>query len=130
METLCTCKINQPHFSRFHDLDGIGDIHAFARQAIDTLLDQQFANAHPQDRVGMQINHPGLNTPILIPFRAREQLNADTIVEHIEAVEQSDTDFSLDEQVEFKFTTVRSVRGSGWDDEGLIVHIYYALMFS
>lgn len=66
----------------------------------------------PQDLLGLQIRHPGLDRPILIPFRPRFKLDAETILHHIEEVLQSNTKFLLDERMVWQTTKIRVPAGS------------------
>ena len=74
-------------------------------------------DAAPQDRVGLLIRHPGLDTPILIPFRQRDQLDAETILRHMEEVQQSNTTFRLDDEMAWQVTRIAVPAGSGDDDD-------------
>lgn len=56
--------------------------------------------------MGLQIRHPGLDKPILIPFRPREKLDAETILRHIEEVLQSNKEFSIDARMSWQVTRV------------------------
>ena len=93
---------------RLRNLEEVGDLHGFMAQAFDTMMDRAFEGAAAQDRVGVQINHPGLNRVIMVPFRRRDQLSAEAIISRVEAVAQSRTDFEIDEQMEIQFTRVRA----------------------
>ena len=96
---------------QFRDLDDVQDIHAFFAQATDSLLDQAFSDAKANDRVGLEIRHPGLDTPILIPFGKRSVLDAETIVRHLEQVQQSKTEFNIDEKMVWQFTRIEAPVG-------------------
>ena len=74
-------------------------------------------DAAPEDRVGLQIRHPGLDKPILIPFRQRDQLDAETILKHMEAVQQSNTTFRLDDEMAWQVTRIAVPAGSGDADD-------------
>ena len=55
-------------------------------QALNYLINHLFGDVDAHDRVGLQFRHPGLDTPILIPFMRRDQLNAEVIMRRIEQV--------------------------------------------
>ncbi len=84
---------------RFHDLDQVPDINQLLHDGLDRLLDTAFEDAGPNDRVGVEVNHPNLGFPILVPFRARQQLNTDTILRHVEQVQQSKRDVTIDDEM-------------------------------
>ena len=86
-------------------------------QAIQHAFDQIMRAAAANDRVGLLIRHPGLDTPILIPFRKRDQLDAETILRHMEEVQQSNTTFTLDDQMTWQVTRITIPAGSGDDDD-------------
>ena len=74
-------------------------------------------DAAPEDRVGLQIRHPGLDHPILIPFRRRDQIDAETILRHMEEVQQSNTTFHLDDEMAWQVTRIAVPAGSGDADD-------------
>ena len=82
-------------------------------QAFDHILDNVFEGVQPQDRVGLQIRHPGLEHPIPIPFRRRDQLDANVVLHHIENVQQSRVDFHIDDQMIWEVTKCSVPTGSG-----------------
>ena len=88
-------------------------MHTFVQQAFGAILERCLVGVGPSARVGLEIRHPGLNTTFYVPFGRRDQLNADTIAQKIEDVLNSDNDFSLDEQMIWKFTIVDDTSGAG-----------------
>ena len=69
--------------------------------------------------MGIEIRHPGLTTPILVPFGPRNQLSADTVAQYIENALMSNNNFRLDDQMRWKFTFVEDVVGAGLDGDFL-----------
>ena len=74
-------------------------------------------DAAPEDSVGLLIRHPGLDKPILVPFRRRDELDAETILRHMEAVQQSNTTFRLDDEMAWQVTRIAVPAGSGDADD-------------
>ncbi len=62
----------------------------------------------------MEIRHPALDKPILIPFSTPERLTADKLLVWIEKIKQSKRGFALDEEMAVKFTRIRPPQGRGW----------------
>lgn len=81
-------------------------------QALDFVLDQVFNDAQQQDQIGIEIRHPGLDRPILIPFRQRDMLDAETILKYIEEAAQSNLTFTLDENMVWQVTKIGVPAGS------------------
>lgn len=81
-------------------------------QALDYLLDHIFNDTQEQDQIGIEIRHPGLDRPILIPFRPRNLLDAETILKFIEEIVQSNTTFSLDDDMIWQVTKIGIPAGS------------------
>jgi hypothetical protein len=63
--------------------------------------------------VGMEITHPVLNTPILIPFGLAESLTVDRVLSTIEKKNQSKNGLMLDDQVTVRAVIVHQPQGSG-----------------
>lgn len=63
--------------------------------------------------VGMEITHPLLNTPILIPFGPAEALTVDRVLGTIERVNQSKNGLILDDQISVRVIIVHQPQGSG-----------------
>lgn len=124
---------------RFHNLANIADVHQFLLAAIQYLLDLAFADAGPEDRVGLEIrfvlpwllllllllslipifcfSHPGLDDrPIIIPFRPLRLQNPNAILHRITRVLQSNQFFHIDEQMVWKFTRIGAPQAAGPGD--------------
>lgn len=102
---------------RFHNLENVANLNAFLIEAIQHAFDHMMRRAADQDRVGLLIRHPGLDHPILIPFRRRDQLDAETILRYMEEVQQSNTTFQLDDEMAWQVTRIAVPDGSGDDDD-------------
>ena len=57
--------------------------------------------------------HPGLDTPILIPFRAHADMNPQAIMLYIMKVVQSNQNFSIDEEMVWRCTRIGAQQGEG-----------------
>lgn len=77
----------------------------------DAILTEITNGLAPTDRVGIQIDHDALNTPILIPLMPLDRLTGLKILNAIERVLQSKTDLKIDENLCFTIVTVRSPAG-------------------
>lgn len=82
---------------KFRDLDDIDNIDNFTERAFDHVLDKTFEGAKPNDCVGLEIRHPGLNSAIKIPFSTRHKLDGATLMREIARVQQSNEQFNLDD---------------------------------
>jgi len=69
--------------------------------------------------IGVSFNHPDLNQPILIPFRPRENVNGQILVDQIERLIQSNATVQLDDQMgSLRITHVTPLSGEGYHDAG------------
>jgi hypothetical protein len=74
------------HRVRFRNLHNINNINEFLLEALQHVINNIFADMHDDDRLGLQINHPGLDRPILIPFCRYDQLDAESVLRRIQKV--------------------------------------------
>ena len=72
-----------------------------------------FDGVRPGDRVGIRIQHPGLDRPVNVPIRRRDKLDAEVVLKEIEDVQQSQTNFHLDDQMVWEVTKLGIPSGSG-----------------
>jgi len=63
--------------------------------------------------VGLDIRHPALDRPILLPFRPIETLTVDQILSLIERVVQSKNDLKFDEFMTIRAVVVQNPVGAG-----------------
>jgi hypothetical protein len=73
-------------------------------KAISESIQRAFQN---DGRVGVEIQHSALEKPILIPFTNKAKLDAFTILNVIEAVQNSKQLLTFDGDLVFTFTTVK-----------------------
>lgn len=78
------------------------------------LLEKVFESSAHSTKVGCQIDHPGLEYPILTPFADKSTLTAVKLVNLIEKAAQSETtEFQIDDKFVVTFTTIEPPAGSG-----------------
>lgn len=66
---------------------------------IDRIIDTMIHNDDTSgSMIGASLSHPDLRDPILVPFRPRENVTGDTIMEIMNRVIQSNTSICLDDQ--------------------------------
>ena len=71
-------------------------------------------NAKPSDMIRLSINHPSLDMGIHIPFMCGEQLEGTVLLDQIEKVLQSNTEFKLnDGLLRMDITHAKPPSGSG-----------------
>ncbi len=63
--------------------------------AFSNLIEQAFSGTPQNGRCGMELNHPQLDYPILIPFSSRQYLSAEKVLGIIEQVQQSNEDVDV-----------------------------------
>ena len=98
-------------FKRFEDLPP---------HQLDALFDDvtqqimQKLNAEPSDMIRLSINHPSLDMRIHIPFMCADQLEGTVLLDQMEKVLQSNTEFKLnDGLLKMDITHTKPPRGSG-----------------
>ena len=75
---------------------------------------KQKLNAEASDMIRMNINHPSLDMGIHIPFMCADQLEGAVLLDQIEKVSQSNTEFKLnDGLLKMDITHTKPPRGSG-----------------
>ena len=75
---------------------------------------KQKLNAEPSDMIRMSINHPSLDMGIHIPFMCADRLEGAVLLDQIEKVSQSNTEFKLnDGLLKMDITHTKPPRGSG-----------------
>ena len=75
---------------------------------------KQKLNAEPSDMIRMSINHPSLDMGIHIPFMCADQLEGTVLLDQMEKVLQSNTEFKLnDGLLKMDITHTKPPRGSG-----------------
>jgi len=63
--------------------------------------------------IGLEINHPALDEPILLPFRPAGTLSADQILSLIERVNQSRSELAFDQFLTIRAVIVQNPAGAG-----------------
>ena len=75
---------------------------------------KQKLNAEPSDMIRLSINHPSLDMGIHIPFMCADQLEGAVLLDQIEKVLQSNTEFKLnDGLLKMDITHTKPPKGSG-----------------
>ena len=97
---------------RFKHLDTVSDMDLFLRTAIHDII-QDVVPKSENMVVGVSITHPELTGPILRPFKPRDQLNADDIMDLVGEVVQSNEKFNLDDTTNWTFVIVNLPGGQG-----------------
>ena len=90
-----------------------GNLAVIGPWAFDSVLIDLSEGVGEDDRVGVCIKHPALNTDILIPFRRPDLLNGESIMAQIEKVSQSSKDFEMDSLMKITFTVAYKPEGQG-----------------
>jgi len=67
-------------------MDEAADAEGVLQGIFNDILQRSAEAGLPNDRIGIEIRHPSLETPILIPFRKREDLSGDQFLHEIERV--------------------------------------------
>ena len=102
------------YFLAFRDIEGIKNLEAVGRAGIGKVIDVAFNQCSPEDVVGLEINHPALDTEILIPFAKRELTTVDKVMEVIASVQQSRRDLAFNCNMIIKATVVTPPSGGGY----------------
>jgi len=63
--------------------------------------------------IGLELNHPALDEPILLPFRPADTLTADQILSLIERVNQSRSELAFDQFLTIRAVIVQNPAGGG-----------------
>jgi len=63
--------------------------------------------------IGLEINYPALDEPILLPFRPAGTLTADQILSLIERVNQSRSELAFDQFLTIRAVIVQNPAGGG-----------------
>ena len=96
----------------WREVEKAPDVQKTVKEALGEAISGAFRDGgHPQDRVGVEVNHPALERPINIGFTTQEKLTSDKIVRTIEKVQQSATGLDFDSSLNVKFTRVKLPRG-------------------
>jgi len=96
---------------QFRHLNECTDITNIATNVFEHAISQILKDASGNDKIGLQIQHPALDTPILIPFRNREQITGEIIMAEFERVQQSKKKLKIDDQITITATRIETPAG-------------------
>ena len=97
----------------FQNIETVADMHQFLLELFRYLLTELMGEYEPNDRFGLQVTHPGLDTRILIPFRLHDMHNPETVLQHIEDIQQSSSAFCFNDRMVIQITRVNIPAGMG-----------------
>lgn len=81
---------------------------------MDRVLTESYQRIIPEiQQVGVEVTHPGLHTPILIPFGDAERNTLEMVMRVIEQVQQSCKELKFDEGLLVTVTTIEYPWGTG-----------------
>ncbi len=101
-------------FMTFRDVANIPDVEAVARAGIAEVLRRAFATCGENDLVGVQIEHPALDSEILVHFGDVESTTAENVLHTISSVQQSKRELTFDEDMIIKITSISPPNGRGY----------------
>ena len=93
------------------------DVEKTVQSALQETVNSAFRDGHPQDRVGVEINHPALDHPINIGFTTQEKITPEKIREDDRSratgldFSQRFTELDFDDDLDVQFTRIRLPRG-------------------
>ncbi len=99
---------------QFQNTDRIPDANAVAEEGIRQVLDRAFGDCTDNDLVGVSINHPALDTEILIPFDSKDRMTTAKVMELIENVQQSKRELDFDSDIVIQATIITPPNGQGY----------------
>ena len=80
-------------------------------QMFDDILDEVRGNLADNDLVRIVIHHNGLHDPIVVPLQTWESINADTILQIIEKVLNSNQELAINESFEITVGCINLLKG-------------------
>ena len=84
---------------RFKNIVDVTNIPDRCDEIFDDALKTILADLQPNDFIGMDMRHPKLDKPILIPFMLKNQITGQKILNIIERILQSKTEVTFDDQL-------------------------------
>jgi len=108
-------------FCNLHQLPQGCDLNAaipnILQAALDTTIEEMEGNCElgviqSNDLISVSLQHPGLNTPIFLPFSRRDKLTGEKLAREVEKVQQSKKGLDMDEKMELIVTHQRMPAGS------------------
>uniref|UniRef100_A0A914UUB4 DNA-directed DNA polymerase n=1 Tax=Plectus sambesii TaxID=2011161 RepID=A0A914UUB4_9BILA len=100
---------------QFQNLQQAADIGETAIQVFNEVLDKVAEDGEEDERIGLCIRHPALESAILVPFRKREEISGEAVLAEIERVQQSNKELDIEEEMRVTVTRVKLPGGSGRD---------------
>jgi len=95
----------------FRNAADVQNFPAILHQVFDDVIDRLRQNVSLHDLLGLEINHPALGHPILVPFRAAGNLTADQVFSLIERVTQSKRALAFDQYITIRAVIVQNPTG-------------------
>lgn len=93
----------------FKNINKVEDWFNFFPDLFDDLIARTTSGCMENDRVGIEINHPSLDTPVLVPFMPHSELNSDKVLSVVERVQQSNTNFEFNDAMNVKVVIVKYI---------------------
>ena len=117
----------QAYFVNFSELNGIEDLDSVVTSAFSAVLHSAKQNSTSNDLFGAEVQHPALDTPVLITFRKKDSLTPELITSRIEAIQQSKKDFQFDDEMLIKIVKISMPQGMGNEKlrSGLLNEYYF-----
>ncbi len=75
-------------------------------QIFNTVCHQYFDNAPDNTLIGIEVCHPSLNCPVLLPFMPKEKLQSQWVLALLYKVMQSAEDLHVNNELMISFTAV------------------------
>uniref|UniRef100_A0A914VZ48 Uncharacterized protein n=1 Tax=Plectus sambesii TaxID=2011161 RepID=A0A914VZ48_9BILA len=100
---------------QFQNLQQAADIGKTAIQVFNEVLDKVAEDGEEDERIGLCIRHPALESAILVPFRKREEISGEAVLAEIERVQQSNKELDIEEEMWVTVTRVKLPGGLGRD---------------
>ena len=85
----------------------------WSTSAFSAVLHSAKQNSTSNDLFGAEVQHPALDTPVLITFREKDSLTPELITSRIEAIQQSKRDFQFDDEMLIKIVKITLPTGQG-----------------
>lgn len=95
----------------FHEQKKMNEVFDLLREAFQKMLDRVKRDLRPGDIVRVAIHNEGLDLPVFVPFRPMENMNADTVLETLTHVLNSNEDGAFDSSCRVDVGAIRYPRG-------------------
>jgi hypothetical protein len=99
---------------RFKDTSKMDNFYDLAPKIWENILGRLFGSLGPSDKIGLEINHPSLDSDIEIPFGQKQFLTGDKIANQISKTRQSKKALTYGEEMKVTFKYTKLPVGSGY----------------